>query len=381
MSSPLTSLPVATQSFVTFCGVLRQHGFMLAPDQTMAFVESIALLGPRSIDDIYHAGLAVLAVQPDRRAEFDALFRAYFLGQTASAPTVLPDDEEIEAHESNDQTRDIALEDDDQEVGEQASTSENLSHRTLIRQPDSDLLRSFARSVPAALPRRRSRRYFTANRGKRIDLRQSLRMAVRRDGELFKLIHAKPKTRQRTVVLLVDVSGSMQDMSDETMRLAHALTQAADRVETFTLGTRLTRVTTALKTSEQTRALEAVSNLVADFDGGTRLGDALDALLSIPRFAALLRGAVVVIISDGLERGSPDMMVSSLRRMTRLTWQITWLSPLASGVDFKPRTEALQQALPYLGRLADGSTIEQLCKQVLDLSKATFRHSINRRSA
>jgi hypothetical protein len=197
-----------------------------------------------------------------------------------------------------------------------------------------------------------------------------LRQAVRRDGEVFELLQTRRKTRLRPITLLIDVSGSMQDQSDETMRFAHALKMAAGRAEVFTFGTRLTRITRALADKNADRALARVSALVADFDGGTRIGDALDALLAVPRFAGTMRGALVLVLSDGLERGDPAVMVDALRRISRMAWRVEWLSPLAGDEDYVPRTEALAAALPYLDGLSDGSRTEAICNRVLTLGNA-----------
>ena len=153
----------------------------------------------------------------------------------------------------------------------------------------------------------------------------------------------------------------MREQSEGTLPFAHALTQAADRVETFTLGTRLTRVSHALRIRSREQALDAVGAAVADFDGGTRIGDALEAFLSVPRFAGYARGAAVLILSDGLERGTPDSLVGAIQKLARLTWRLDWLTPLAAQPGFEPRTEALAACLPHLDGLVPGDRVEALC--------------------
>src|SRR4030095_11714604 len=139
------------------------------------------------------------------------------------------------------------------------------------------------------------------------------------------------------VLLLIDVSGSMKGRTDDNMKLAHALLHASRNVEVFTFGTRLTRVTRALRLKRREQALSAPAHLVSDWDGGTRIGDALQAFLAAPRFGSYARGAVVVILSDGLERGDPSALRDAVAKLSRRAWRLSWLTPLAAGPRFQPQ--------------------------------------------
>ena len=132
------------------------------------------------------------------------------------------------------------------------------------------------------------------------------------------------------MLLLIDVSGSMKARTEDNLRLAHALTQARRRVEVFTFGTRLTRVTRPMRLKRREQALAAAAQMVSDWDGGTRIGDALKAFLAVPRFAGYARGAVVLIVSDGLERGDPAAMRDAVAKLSRRAWRLSWLTPLAA---------------------------------------------------
>ncbi|MGI9401337.1 MAG: vWA domain-containing protein [Rhizobiaceae bacterium] len=370
------TLPRPVEAFVQFAQLLRTRGFAIAPEQSMSFVEAIGVLGPRNIEDIRHAGLAILAIPPDRREEFDALFRAFFLDQTIAVPVSEQEEDEdtgVEAHEEQAGEQIIDLPEEEDEVGGEASASEALSYRELPSLTEDEALRHFTRQAGSALPRRRSYRMASARHGSGIDMRKAMRKAVQSDGELFALPELRRKTRQRPITLLIDVSGSMQRQYEDSLRIGHALMQVADRAEVFTLGTRLTRVSNALAEKNLDIALQRVSSLVADFDGGTRLGEALDALLSVPRFSAALRGAVVFILSDGLERGDPTLLIDSVSRISRSAWQLHWLTPLAGDDDFSPETEALKAVLPYLDGLGDGSSIAAITRQILASGKPERR--------
>ena len=160
-----------------------------------------------------------------------------------------------------------------------------------------------------------------ARRGPFADLRRTLRESVRNDGEVLRLGRLRRRTRPRKILLLIDVSGSMKARTAENMRLAHALSQAASNVEIFTFGTRLTRVTRALRLKRREQALNAAAHLVSDWDGGTRIGDALQAFLAVPRFGGYARGAAVVIVSDGLERGDPAALRDAVAKLSRRAWR------------------------------------------------------------
>lgn len=365
------TLPQASRPFVEFPQILRAHGFAVSPDQTMGFIEAVGLLGPRNMTDIRRAAIALLSVPRERHPEFDALFRAYFFGQGLAASIEDEDEEdELEAYEPTGAMADVEEAVDEDESGNEASTAEILKRRHFAPVDDVDALRHLARRAEHDLPRRRSYRRSFDNRGDRIDLRRALKQALKRDGEVIDLPVRRRRTRLRRILLLMDVSGSMREQIDATFRFAHTLTQVADRVETFTFGTRLTRVTHSLRIKNRDQALDATGAAVADFDGGTRIGDALEVFLAVPRFAGYARGAAVLVLSDGLERGSPDKLVQSVQKLSRLTWRLDWLTPLASGPGYEPRTEALVACLPFLNSLVPGDRVESLCQHVLSLSRS-----------
>ena len=201
-------------------------------------------------------------------------------------------------------------------------------------------------------------------------MRRLLRDAVKRDGEVLTLPVLARKNRQRRVLLLIDVSGSMKAHTDSYLRFAHALTGAASRIEVFTMGTRLTRVTRALRHRQREQALAVAATIVADWDGGTRLGDALGAFLDVPRFASFARGSLVIVLSDGLERGDPSAMTDAVQHLSRLAWRIVWLTPLAGDAGYTPQTAGLQAILPFIHRLGDASRTERLCAEVLTIARS-----------
>ncbi len=365
----MSMLPRAARPFVGFAALLRANGFLVAPEQTTAFLSAIELLGPRHIDDIRRAAHATLAPPPERRADFDALFDAHFIGSTmrVEEPAEAEDDD-VRVADSTRGAFEPPPTTDDSESGQAATFAERLTQRRFGPADDSRTLRAFARALPDRLPRRRGYRRRLDRRGKTFDLRRTLRDAIRNDGEVMRLPRLRRRLRQRPVLLLIDVSGSMKQRTDAHLRFAHALSRAVERAEVFTIGTRLTRVTQALRLKNRAAALAAASQVVADWDGGTRIGDALQAFLAVPRFAAHARGALVLVLSDGLERGDPAAMTAAVARLSALAWRISWLTPLGADPRFVPETDALRSILPLIDDLADGSSTKSLCAHVLSSS-------------
>src|SRR5215831_16658149 len=205
--------------FVAFTAILRRASFAVAPEQTMAWLAAIDLLGPEDMGDIRRAARATLAPPPERFAEFETLFDAHFLGAVDAA----------------------------RESGAKATRAERLSTRRFAPAAEDATLRRFTRALPASAPRRRGYRWREAHNGHGTDVRRMLRDAMRNVGEFVRLRHRRRRLRPRRIVLLIDISGSMKELTQTHLAFAHALARAADAVEVFTFGTRLTRITRALR--------------------------------------------------------------------------------------------------------------------------------------
>ncbi len=357
----------ALSVFLSFPPALRAAGFAAAPEQTQSFLAAIGLLGPATIHDIRRAAHAIFGPGPDRAAEFNDVFDAVFLGRAFSAPMMGEPEDLPNAYDAGD----FALEpdaDEEEPSGAEATSAERLFQRALAGGDEGQMLSAFRRALPAALPRRRSRR-LTGRKGALADPRRAFREMMRKDGELTRLPSRRRTRVERRVLMLIDVSGSMKSGTDATLRLAHALVQAVHRVEVFTIGTRLTRVTAALRLKSRDAALERASGLVADWDGGTRLGDALSVFLSVPRFASFARGAVTIVVSDGLERGGPEALVAAMTKLRGLAFATLWLSPLAADPAYRPETGAMKAILPLLTRLGDGGSAGAMAGEILDFGR------------
>ncbi|MBZ9822875.1 vWA domain-containing protein [Mesorhizobium sp. CA4] len=360
------SLPRAAAPFLGFARLLRSHAFAITPEQVASFMQAVTLLGPRSMNDIREAALATLAPSPDRRGEFEVHFRAYFYGDAKPSIEGEDDDEtrvkeERGAREKENQTA------RQEKGGELSSALEQLSSRDFQR--DADGLDQFRRKLANALPARRSFRTMRTRSRGTFDLRRSLSEIVSADGDIPSPLLRRRQAVSRKLLLLIDVSGSMKLHTADYLKLAHAAVQGADRAEVFTFGTRLTRITSALRIRDRGQALALAAGLVDDWDGGTRMGPTLLAFLSVPRFSAFARGACVVILSDGLERGGHAELEIAMRRFSARAFRLSLASPLAGDPRFRPATAALRAILPVLDDLVDGSSIGSLTDFILSLAR------------
>lgn len=375
----MTALPKAARPFAGFSRHIRHFGFPVAGEQTIAFMLGVTLLGPRSMEDIRQAAIATLAPPHDRIAEFDALFRGFFYGEATVAVDAESDEDTEVKDDSGVEQQGGELELRQEESGESASALEQLGSRTF--RDDGRTLQAFRKALPSALPQRRSFRPVRARSRGSLDLRRALRAIVRADGDVPAPPFRRRPTVSRRLLILIDISGSMKLHTADYLKLAHSAVQAAGRVEVFTLGTRLTRITRALRIRDLDAALGRVAALVDDWDGGTRIGPTLLAFLSVPRFAAFARGAAIVLLSDGLERGDHAEMETAIRRLHARAFRLSLATPLAGDPRFYPRTAALQAILPCLDDLVDGSSLQRLADFMLTLARpAPSAETVWRRS-
>ena len=358
----MVALPTGVRPFVDFSRRLHDHGFPTTTEQTIAFLRSVELMGPKGIGDVYWAARATLAPTPERIGEFDALFDAVFRGATGSIPAAdLSADEETVASEANAAGLEPLAADGATESGAAATAAEALSLKRLAARASGDRLRAMRRSLHRVAPRRKGHRHTAVQSGPRIDLRRSLSRMVRGGAGAATFAWKKRQKKLRRVLVLIDISGSMKAHTEDYLRFAHALTQALPAVETFCFGTRLTRLTRSLRHKDLARALAEIAPTVADWDGGTRIADSLGAFLAVPRFSRASRGALVVVLSDGLERGDAAPMAHAVRRLAARSWRLAWLTPLAADPAFSPETAALKAILPIVNHLGDGSGVGPLC--------------------
>jgi uncharacterized protein with von Willebrand factor type A (vWA) domain len=236
--------------------------------------------------------------------------------------------------------------------------------------------RALARAALARLdwhPGERTTRRWVAGRGRRIDLRRALARSVRTGGDVFMFPRRVRRTHPRPIVLLCDVSGSMERYSRMLLHFAHTLGRRHRRVEAFLFSTHLTRITTELRTRGLDAALAGVGRAVSDWSGGTRIGDALRELHQRWRRRVLHGGPVVLLISDGWDRGDPRVLRDQMARLQRSCHRLVWLNPLIGTTDYAPLTRGLQAALPYVDDFLPARTLTNLADLALHLNTLVVR--------
>lgn len=346
-----------------FVATLRSHGMKVTTDRVVTFLSAASALSPVDLVDVYWAGRATLLSGPGAIGAYDRAFLEHFVHGVESP--VGSEDEATETHTVwVDSAGDEGPEEDDDEPqpGAVASAAERLRHRRFDQATEAELaaMRRLMASIDLAVPLQRHRRTRPSRRGERLDLGRSLRHAMRTDGEVVRRVWRQRRRRQRTLVLLLDVSGSMADYSRALLQFAFTASVRAKRVEVFAFGTRLTRLTRAFEAGTVDEALEEATNRVHDWDSGTRIGESLDRLHRDWGRRGMLRGAVVVLVSDGLERGDIDLLSRSMERLHRQAHAVVWVNPLKADPRYQPLARGMAAAMPNIDRFLSGHDVASL---------------------
>jgi hypothetical protein len=246
--------------------------------------------------------------------------------------------------------------------GSAASDVEILRDRDFADCSDEevDALRRLMAGLLIEMPVRETRRSRRATHGSQPDLRSALREAIRTDGMVFPRHWRRRRTKRRPLVLLLDISGSMADYSRALLQFAHSASQSSGRVEVFCFGTRLTRVTDSIGERDADEALAKASAEVVDWDGGTLIGQSIREYNKSWARRSGFRGAVVLICSDGLERGDPAILAEAMARLGRLSHRVVWVNPLKADAAFEPATRGMVAAVPHVDLLVSGHNLASL---------------------
>lgn len=344
---------------------LRAAGLPVTQDRARTFVEAASAVGATDRDRVYWAGRSTLLGEPDQTVVYDRVFDAWFSGRLPRAapgrrqppPVVRTSFEEPVGQGGTGGEREEA-----DVIRARASGTDVLRQRDIadLSPVERAAVAELLASVRPRPPVRPARRRVARRRGE-VDPRRTMRAELRRAGEPGVLLHRRRAVRHRRVVLLVDVSGSMEPYADSLLRLAHAWVRSAPRTtEVFTVGTRLTRVTRAMALRDPDEALRAAAAEVPDWSGGTRLGEVLGAFLDRWGRRGLARGAVVVIFSDGWERGDPALLAEQMSRLHRLARRVLWANPHRGRAGYLPVQVGIAAALPHVDRLVAGHSVESL---------------------
>ncbi|MFI5063427.1 MAG: VWA domain-containing protein [Streptosporangiales bacterium] len=354
-----------------FTADLRAAGLTAGTGDLLAYSQAMSTLDPADLLDLYWAGRATLVNRRDSIATYDTVFRRFFLGAPGPLGEILtlaarlgPEAQsvlEVPATEPPAGTEDGTEE--EATLGLMASDAEALRHKAFTACTPGELaaVRRIMRRIRLAPPRRRTRRTAAAPAGRSPDLRRMVRESMRTGGEPAGLYWRQRKIRPRPLILILDVSGSMADYSRNLLQFAYSAKQATARVEVFCFGTRLTRVTRALDRRRPDDALQRAAQAVFDWEGGTRIGASLDAFVRDWGRRGLARGGIVVICSDGLDRGDPEVLAAAMERLARLSHRIVWMNPhKGANRDFQPSTLGMLVAAPHIDVLLSGHDLSSL---------------------
>jgi uncharacterized protein len=345
---------------------LRAAGVPVGTGQVLSFCQGLSHLDPTDLRDIYWSGRACLVSRHDDLAAYDNAFAHYFLGD--ARPRHVVPSAGAPAADAN-QARPDALapatdrerRPDAESVGQAASEIELLRDKDFADcEPDelAAIGRLMARLV-IATPKRKTRRTERARKGVRPDLRRALRTQVRHGADL-RIPRRRARLRARPLVLLLDVSGSMSSYSRALLQFAYAVARGPSRVEVFCFGTRLTRVSGALARRDPDEALRRAADTVVDWQGGTRIGESMREYLRTWAWRGGYRGGVVVVCSDGLERGDPEVLAAAMARLSRLAHRVIWVNPLKAGPEYEPATRGMRAVLPHIDMLVSGHNLASL---------------------
>jgi uncharacterized protein with von Willebrand factor type A (vWA) domain len=371
---------------VLFGRLLRALGVEITPPQILDLVESLKYIEIGNRQDFKHSARAVLISRQEHLALFDEAFDLFWQARAENDLTDLdlgklmrkrrkPQAQQVVYRSNNGSDAD-----DQQEPEPQIERIYTYSNQELLRQKDFAKLddreltavkRMMLKTVWNLEPRR-TRRTIRAPRGPQIDLRRKMRQNLRHGGELLQLARRKRKFKRRPIIVICDISGSMERYSRLLLQFVYVVTSRLDRVESFVFGTRLTRITRQLRTRDVDQALRDASAAIVDWAGGTRIGESIRTFNYDWARRVLNQGAVVLIISDGWDRGDVDLLAREMDRLHRSCHRLIWLNPLLGDVDYQPLVRGIQAALPHIDDFLpvhNLASLEDLANQLATLDR------------
>ena len=361
-----TALPVA------FARILRAAGIDVALDSTMLFADALATTGLTERSSVFWAGRATLVRRPEDHDLYTRVFAAFWdrwsqgRDLDGAAPAPIPIVIALDDDTSSDDT-DVVDEESDSEaevLTVRWSADEVLRHRDFAAYTDAEFgeARRLVADLRVQAAHQPSRRRVRARRAHaaRLDVRRTVRAAMRTEGDAVRLHGQRSSTRPRRIVLLLDVSGSMEPYARAFVRFVHAAIRSRRRVEAFALGTRLTRMTRELQSRDPDAAIAAAAARVVDWSGGTRLGECLRRFNDEWGVRGMARGAIVVVLSDGWDRGDAALLGGEMARLARVAHRIVWVNPLKASEGYAPLAQGMAAALPHVDDFVEGHSIAAL---------------------
>jgi uncharacterized protein with von Willebrand factor type A (vWA) domain len=367
------------ETLVRFAREVRDAGLTVGSGDIVTYTRSAAVLDPTDLIDLYWSGRATLVTHHDQIRTYHEVFVRFFLDGGAVGDESLPftASQRTEARAALEvaETESLGEEREGQEARLGFVASESSVSRTkafaACTPEELATMRRILRTMRLTPPRRRTRRTVPAARGRRPDVRRAVRETMRQHGEPADLYWRGRRNRTRPITFIVDVSGSMADYSRNLVQFAHTSTRTRSRVEVFCFSTRLTRITRELDRRRLDEAMDRAAATVTDWEGGTRIGESIDRFVRDWARTGRCRGGIVVICSDGLDRGDPDVLAAAMERLSRLCHRIVWLNPhKGDRPDFVPNTLGMMVAAPFVDKLMsahDLASLEEFARTMAEM--------------
>jgi uncharacterized protein with von Willebrand factor type A (vWA) domain len=376
-SSQAPELTGFDELFIEFAHDLRFHGMVIGSDDVITYLSAISVLDAGDIMDVYWSGRVTLVRKKDNVPLYNKRFQAFFLDISENEP----DARKVKLKSSANAGATLEVPnveqglpgeviEDETRLGYMASAADISRHKAFAECSDDELnrFRKLISMLKVSPPKRRTYRTQSTPKGKVLDMRRMARETMRSLGEPKDLMYIKRKEKLRSIVFILDVSGSMADYSRNLLQLAYSARRANTKVEVFCFGTRLTRITKSIDKRTPDEAMRLAGESVLDWDGGTRIGDAIAAFVKESRRSRLGRGAIVVICSDGLDQGEPQALDKAMQTLSRLAHKVIWVNPhKGDNEDYKPNTIGMIIADPYIDRIFSGhnfKSIEEFAKEL-----------------
>jgi len=365
---------------VTFGRVLREVGLEVGPGRVADALRGIGAVDLTRQEDVYFALRQTLVSRHDELDLFDRAFNAWFL-RAPVLPAVRKAQSPIAQETVGESLSDGTGGEQDDEMGDPLELG--ASGHELLRDKDfaemtPDEYRRVRRLIAAIAghrPLRASRRRRSDPRGDRLDMRRLIRQSLRTGGDPVDRPYRARKDVPRKLVVLCDVSGSMDAYARALVLFLHAAVGSGPGVEAFAFGTRLSRLTSELGTRDPESALEKCTEAVTDWGSGTRIGASLKEFNDVYGKRALSRGAVVVIVSDGWERQNPELVGREMARLARAAYAVVWVNPLKGNPEYQPLAGGMRAALPYVDRFLSGHNLRSLEELAAVLAGIERRHA------
>lgn len=359
----------AARVAVAFARILRDSGLSVPIGSVLAYVDALGATGLDERGPVYWAGRTTLVRRREEFEVYDRAFAAFWQQRWRPADGAGVDEEHItlltDSDEPDSTDGDISEDREGEVVTVRFSREEVLRHKDFAEYSTVELAeaRRLMDGLRFAGALRPARRLSPVNHPRgRLDLRRTVRDALGTDGEAMRRRYRQTTVKRRRLVVLVDISGSMEPYARALMRFAHAAVVGRSKVEVFTFGTQLTRLTRELTTRDPDAAMRMAGQAAKDWSGGTRLGESLRAFNDIWGQRGMSRGAVVVILSDGWDRGDPAILAEQMQRLKRVAFRIVWVNPLKASEGYAPLARGMAAALPYVDEFVEGHSLASLEK-------------------